>query len=183
MSTHAQKRLADYLATRRTARFLLDPNEVLTFTWYGERLLLADSNGKPISYDYAKLIIDALNEAYGQTNPSEITVAQEQWRHTPALSDEKALPSTSKRGGIVYLLRAANKYKIGCTTKPIERRIAQLRRVIPWPISIVAIIKTDNMIGLEDALHERFADKRESGEWFALNDDDVQYIMGLETQT
>lgn len=77
--------------------------------------------------------------------------------------------------GYVYLARHGSRreYKIGRTHNPI-RREGELRIELPEQLTPVHTIETDYPAGIERYWHERFADKRMNGEWFALDTDDVR---------
>lgn len=84
--------------------------------------------------------------------------------------------------GCVYVLRDVDVtgwYKIGKTTKPVER-IGHFDTHLPFAVSVVHIIPAKDCTQLETVLHRQFADKRMRGEWFALSDSDVQWIMRME---
>jgi len=82
------------------------------------------------------------------------------------------------KAGYVYLLKAGPYCKIGVSAD-VSKRIEQLATLPPFDIDLLHTIPTDDMYALESTLHERFADKRKNGEWFELDQDDVEYIKGL----
>lgn len=81
--------------------------------------------------------------------------------------------------GYVYVLRADNGvYKIGQSTQ-IDDRIKQLSIQLPYELELVHVIETDHVINAEQLLHNRYAEKRRGGEWFALTDEDLEEIKAL----
>jgi hypothetical protein len=78
-----------------------------------------------------------------------------------------------KLSGGVYLLRAGNYYKIG-KANVFDKRISQIRLQLPYEIDVVHVIYSRNPYETERMWHERFADKRLNGEWFALSPFDVE---------
>lgn len=83
------------------------------------------------------------------------------------------------RDGYVYLIRSdTGCYKIGCARNP-EDRLRTFEVKLPFRVEYLVLIKTNDMRRLEGQLHAKFTDKRISGEWFNLSDDDVQYIKSL----
>ncbi len=99
------------------------------------------------------------------------------------------LPSSSKAhrdtSGYVYLVKVrseSNLYKIGRSRVP-ENRLKTFNVKLPFPVDMVALVKTDNMYSLERMLHNRFSDKRTDGEFFYLTTEDVQAICALQGNT
>jgi Meiotically up-regulated gene 113 len=58
----------------------------------------------------------------------------------------------------------------------------QISPRMPHEVTLIHSIETDDMVGLEALLHERYADKRMNGEWFALSDEDVNEIKKKGTR-
>lgn len=81
----------------------------------------------------------------------------------------------------VYLIhsRRLGIYKIGYTSDPKERikDIKEQRK--DNTLHYVTHIPTKDPIGLEAELHGTFQDKCVGGEWFALDDMDIDLIRGL----
>jgi hypothetical protein len=75
-------------------------------------------------------------------------------------------------GGVVYLLRAYRKFKIG-RSSDLVRRVQELRVSQSNALVLVHAIATDDPPGIEAYWHRRFADRRIRGEWFRLNSADV----------
>lgn len=82
--------------------------------------------------------------------------------------------------GFVYLLKCKNTniYKIGYS-KNVSRRVKQLMTNIPYKLNIHHVIETEDMLGLESYLHDLYEDKRMNGEYFKLDQEDVEYIKSL----
>lgn len=104
--------------------------------------------------------------------------------HAP--SGVAKLPSPVKERrklpGWVYVLRAedgSRRYKIGHSRRPIARA-TELGTKLPFPVTLLCVVQSDDMQGLEDALHERFAESRLEGEWFEL--DETQEAALLEDE-
>jgi hypothetical protein len=80
--------------------------------------------------------------------------------------------------GHVYLIRSGNTYKIG-KAKNVDFRVTSISPVLPYPVELIHSIELDGYDTLESELHQRFAGKRLNGEWFSLDDADVEYIKGI----
>jgi len=76
------------------------------------------------------------------------------------------------RYGYVYLLRSGKKYKIGYAIAPLSRAMV-ISNMTPEGVDRLHEIRTDDPRGIEAYWHDRFADKRGNGEWFALTAADV----------
>jgi hypothetical protein len=86
---------------------------------------------------------------------------------------------TRRSAGFVYLLQSpTGYYKIGLTGDP-DNRAKTFGIQLPFEVEFLALIPTEDMRVLEQELHRRFAEKRVNGEWFSLDDGDVEYIKGL----
>ena len=79
---------------------------------------------------------------------------------------------------IVYLLvNTLNHYKVGITSKSIEKRMAQLMTGNSEHLNVVATYNTENALALEKMLHHYYASKRIEREWFMLTDTDVKSFI------
>lgn len=80
--------------------------------------------------------------------------------------------------GYVYLLQCGDLYKIGFSLQP-RKRLKQFRTGSPHPILLIHSLRTSCYRQIERQLHHHFRGKRESGEWFKLDPEDVSYIKSL----
>ncbi len=95
--------------------------------------------------------------------------------------DPGDLPKLPHPAGYVYVIQDtefSKFYKIGRTVEP-ERRISDIRNILPGRSEIVAIIDTQDAPTLERQLHQRYTENRKRGEWFALTDAQVREICGI----
>lgn len=82
-----------------------------------------------------------------------------------------------KPKGFVYILDGGNGlYKIGMSKTP-KIRIRTLGVCLPFDLVTVCLIGSDDYITLEQELHDVFASKRVRGEWFRLNNDDLEWLI------
>ena len=84
----------------------------------------------------------------------------------------------SVRSGYVYLMLAegVDRYKIGLSRKPKER-YSTISKQSPFPVSVIACYKVDDMIEAEKNWHQKFAEQRVHGEWFELSEDCVNEFV------
>lgn len=83
--------------------------------------------------------------------------------------------------GYVYLLKGDfDIYKIGMSVNP-DVRIKSYNG-LPFKVTHICSIQTENARLLEASLHKRFDSKRLNGEWFNLATDDVEYVKSLVVQ-
>lgn len=80
--------------------------------------------------------------------------------------------------GCVYIVEAAGLYKIGCA-KDLDRRLMQLRTAAPY-LKVIHAIPCVAYREVEAHLHAVFSYKREAGEWFSLNDRDLDFIASID---
>lgn len=80
--------------------------------------------------------------------------------------------------GFVYLIDSGEYYKIGASLNP-EKRLRQLKTGSSRPLKMIHWLYSSRYREVEKKLHDRFASKRVSGEWFNLCGYDVEYIKSL----
>ncbi len=94
---------------------------------------------------------------------------------TPIPQGPKELPEQPDgklQYGYVYLILSARKYKIGYSKAALSRA-SVVSNLSPEGGEIIHLIRTDDMRGIEAYWHNRFAEKRGNGEWFALSSSDI----------
>ncbi len=89
----------------------------------------------------------------------------------PVAAAEEDPPGELQRG-FVYLMRSGRHFKIG-RTNSLGRREYELAIQLPERLELVHAMETDDTAGIERYWHDRFADRRANGEWFALTKADV----------
>lgn len=72
----------------------------------------------------------------------------------------------------LYLIECQEFFKIGIAND-VLRRLESLATGNPFELRLVAIYGYENAQIVEAALHQRFSAQRVRGEWFKLNDDDL----------
>lgn len=77
--------------------------------------------------------------------------------------------------GYVYILQGSEFYKIGCTAH-LDQRMYQICPKLPFATELVWVIPTDDQFALERELHHIFRNERKNGEWFSLNDKNIDLI-------
>lgn len=87
---------------------------------------------------------------------------------------------TKKFSGYVYLILAENGlYKIG-RAKSVSTRLKPFEVSFPMSWKLVYSFYSDDYIVSESDLHKRFESKRKVGEWFELDEKDVEYIKSIQ---
>ena len=95
--------------------------------------------------------------------------------------DPVDLPPLTHPAGYIYVIQDtefSKRYKIGRTNNP-ERRLNEIRAILPGRSEIVAIVDTQDAPALEWQLHARYAASRKRGEWFDLSDSQVREICQI----
>lgn len=112
-----------------------------------------------------------------QKEKDDIKKAYEQRRNLPRFRNiEKPIPK--KIPGYIYIAGIGEQIKIG-RTKNIEKRVRDLSKNQPSPLSLHFYIETNDTVNLEKKLHEHFHHKRLNGEWFALSQEESCSIREL----
>lgn len=87
------------------------------------------------------------------------------------------LADLARDPGHVYIMVSDDGayYKIGKSISP-PRRLKEVSPKMPFGVTLLCAIKTDDMCKLEKTLHRRFKAKRCKGEWFKLTQGDLDAI-------
>lgn len=80
----------------------------------------------------------------------------------------------------LYILKCQNVYKIGITTTTVTRRVKSLQTGNAYKITRYWSKKCSNYVQMEKYFHRKFAKKRLLGEWFALDDNDLEFIKNCK---
>ena len=85
------------------------------------------------------------------------------------------------RAGWVYLIRSGRSdyYKIGLAKDP-KVRLHQLQVGNPEELSIVHTIECEDVVEVEDGLHNRFVRQHHRGEWYRLSAEDVERVRAYK---
>lgn len=92
-------------------------------------------------------------------------------------------PITTKKQaeiGYVYLVESENLYKIGKTKNPTSRM--NYYSTMPNKAELLFIEKVKNYSDCEKELHLFFAEKNYRGEWFTLDDSDIEVMKNYLTE-
>ena len=77
----------------------------------------------------------------------------------------------------VYLLQCGDILKIGYTRKSIDQRIKQMRTGNSEEFKILGFFESKWGTKIESRLHRKYKNKKISGEWFSLDEDDVSKFV------
>lgn len=84
-------------------------------------------------------------------------------------------PTTGAKSGVVYILKSAYGYKVG-RTRNVPNRMRTFGVKLPFIYTIPLCAWFEDCHAAETRYHELFASKRINGEWFDLDDSDIQSI-------
>ncbi len=84
--------------------------------------------------------------------------------------------------GYVYLMTNGKDYKIGLTASEPQDRQRQLQTGNSEKIDLIAYTICKDMNGLEYKLHKVFTSKRKNGEWFNLDENELNEIFNIFTK-
>jgi hypothetical protein len=75
----------------------------------------------------------------------------------------------------LYIIKCQDYHKIGIAND-VEARLAQLATGNPYPLEVVVTYEFDNAEVVEKAIHQRYKENRNRGEWFRLSYGDLENI-------
>jgi hypothetical protein len=155
-----------------------------TFVEVGEDagLKLVGNDGTIMTHaewEYAKAQVDAFYkatkpeviEAHNQKVQERLQREWEEWKHPPKKEPEQ-------RPGYIYLAHdtATNAYKIGYSQDPVKR-VKGLNVSTPnLSIELIHHFPADEMAHAEAKLHKAFSEQRIGGEWFTLDQNQIDWI-------
>lgn len=91
--------------------------------------------------------------------------------------------------GHIYLIHAkgTSRYKIGLTTRTVEKRLAELNSSqSAYPLQLIASAKFPNVQEMEKNLHQKYRHSRVHGEWFEFSSREARAvaddIRGVESK-
>lgn len=120
-------------------------------------------------------ILDYAPSMYLQTHGEGDPLWQEWLLAHPDYGKKEPPAPCIPRKGFVYVVQADTAYKIGCTGN-LPHRLKLLAVTSRFPLHLRCLIPSNDIEGTERELHQRFAEKRVRGEWFALLPDDLARI-------
>ena len=124
--------------------------------------------------------------AFGGTDRAIITLRREATTYTSDLSysPRKSYSALKKEHpGFIYLVKGeGNLYKVGRTKNP-GQRFATFETTLPFSVKLVSSYQVPDMKPAELHWHSLFADKHINGEWFRLDEGDVQAFIATAQET
>ena len=81
--------------------------------------------------------------------------------------------------GNVYIIRCIDLCKIGSTYRRVEDRIKEVMSVPFEYVEVIHTFRSNEYKDAEKFLHRKFKSKRVSGEWFSLNENDLEEIRSI----
>ena len=173
------------------ARFALTTNGRLVYIthWYGNSEYVVIPNivielSKLIEYDdcketLRKLLVNFDSKLIPVNTPEVIKKIYALFGKTPGEmrppmpKNESAESIEPKPGEGVYLIQAENGHvKIGCTGN-LGQRFRTIETSSPCKVNLIGFYRCKDFHKEESKLHKQFADKRERGEWFRLDTQDL----------
>lgn len=118
-------------------------------------------------------LVDLHPQYYNMPLPMPKTEGEPEMPSIPTKPD-KASPLCK---GFVYVVEGEGYFKIGCTTN-LNQRIKALTVKAPFDLVIHLVIPSLDIYRTEQELHRRFARKHRRGEWFNLDNKDIEAIRG-----
>ena len=101
----------------------------------------------------------------------------------PDCDEKEAQMLADKRYGYIYLIQsiASKEYKIGKATS-VSARVKSISNTHPQGVELLHSVRSDDYSQLEAFLHRTFAKSRLNGEWFSLNEKDIDFIKSINSE-
>lgn len=114
-------------------------------------------------YEYTINTINDTNNLDPFMTPAVIVAADKYWK--------------TVQMGYVYLIRNGEHFKIGMTSNPKSRIETYYRTETPHAYEVLAMSRCLDYKEQEKILHEIFASKRFRGEWFSLDESELERAL------
>jgi hypothetical protein len=164
-----------YLASLKASRVYYDAFKIVANAW----LCATDDNDDEEYFDYIEFFsIGGIRAALNQ----ELVIIPSHIRELFENAIHKRVQRLSPQPGYIYLVKAimpGTIYKIGYSAEPV-RRIETLGVKLPFPITPLHLIPTNDTRVAERQLHDQYISKRVNGEWFNLTPEDVSHICSID---
>ena len=148
-----------------------------------------DQGGFILTKKEFKDILDGVKKFYDKVNEDEIN------KYNKLREDQKGGNISSKlnntvniiskdeikKYGLIYFLFGNGYTKIGKTVN-LKNRKNFFDIKLPFKCEIIHVIKSNHYSKCELFFHSIFSEKRSNGEWFDLNEDDINWIKSIEVK-
>lgn len=159
----------------------------MLFAWESERgLRPGDQMGFPWTREEWIEFRNAIDAYFATTTDQQIELEKEEFynrhfNHEKQPSSPVASNPQPPKPGYIYLFHGHNTswYKIGISKFP-GSRAKTLETKAPFRIVTVAYYDVDDMKSVEAWWHQTFAHRRTNGEWFELDEYDVDLFIAQE---
>lgn len=131
-----------------------------------------------MEYDYILSLIREVLESKDRIIESKDRIIAQKDETIRFLKNRPPVTSSKSiyKKGYVYFIRSDNgMVKIG-KTQDCKQRFASITRCQPFTVEPIFIIETKDMDLLERAFHIAFHEKRGKGEWFHIDEQDIEMI-------
>jgi hypothetical protein len=153
---------------------------ILQFHYRDGVVIAADQGGYILTKEefeelitHWRLFYEGISEEDIESHNSQIGMGS--FRTVPKIRAQK----TKSDSGYVYILQAKEYFKIG-KTKDLDRRLTQISPQLPFEVELIHTIETKRMTELEQVLHAGLHHKRANGEWFKLEEDDLDWLKSFQ---
>src|SRR5690606_25797996 len=113
-------------------------------------------------WEVLKTLFDHFYSSVTETEILEANNTLDKWRGNEI--KELKRPKKASEGYVYFLLADNGLVKIG-RTKNLQERLDHFTTKLPYELTLIHSIKTNNSVETEKYYHEKFKDKRTRGEW------------------
>lgn len=134
------------------------------------------------NYDFYRLVNDDFIKQWNEEAIEKVK-RDEELKEKQRKMIQNVRTVYEKEASYVYVVRANKYYKIGFTIN-LQNRFKHLQTSSPIELEKIAVLERDDKqqaMLQERKLHEIFKKKRHHGEWFLLDENDIEFILSLPT--
>jgi len=153
----------------------------------GEDYIPMNRSGEIISQTDWMALMQNVNAFYANNTDNDICETnkemriqlKEQYREYTENAQKK---ERTIKNGYVYLLKEVNgeHHKIGKTID-LKNRIKMFNVKLPFEVELIHTIRADDYDLAEELAHIHFAKKRVKGEWFLLDEQDIENFKSVSS--
>lgn len=165
------------MSLKKSGKIKMDDIEFLykLFSFDGDLFEILKIKSCYVEFDYCPLCGEKLEKGLLEKIVKEhITEYRKTFKEIPICEMDISQPKKYNHLGYIYVIEVEGHYKIGVSKNP-KSRFGEYTKLYKEP-SVIICEKVKGYDIMEKKLHERYSNKNERGEWFLLDEKDIEEI-------